>query len=112
MKTVLLAFSLLTSLACGSTAYDNSCAATATCPPPTSDAGTSVCVLPSTGGLGSACSAATPDAQSWVWMNTSQTGEQSHRCNATTCPTGATCIVQSDMSGQNNGGELLFGTCQ
>lgn len=76
------------------------------------DASSSTCVLPERGNIGVPCSNATPAAQSWVWLNTSQAGEQSQRCNEFTCPAGATCVVQSDVSGQDDGGELLFGTCQ
>lgn len=81
-------------------------------PEPTrADAG-SVCILPSTGGFGSACNGYTPDLAAWTWLETSPQGEVVHRCNEVACVSGATCVVQSDVSGKDNGGELLMGTCQ
>jgi hypothetical protein len=83
----------------------------------TSDAGMSVCILPETGGFGSVCYGDTPYSQSWVWIDptdgmqhASDGGEQSQRCNVATCPSGATCIVENELS--DGSLQLLMGSCQ
>lgn len=50
--------------------------------------------------------------QTWVWVDKNAQGEVSQRCNVATCPTGATCVVQQDVSGKDQGQQLLIGTCQ
>lgn len=75
-------------------------------------AGHSLCVVESVGGFGMPCDDMTPAVAVWWWSETTAHGEETHACNAMVCPSGATCIVQSDVSGLDDGGALLMGTCR
>jgi hypothetical protein len=101
MKTLAVSVLLLTT----------ACGVESSTPNPVAS-GPSVCIMPSTGGFGAPCSGASTDIESWYWIDTTKAGEEAHRCNEAQCPSGATCMVQSDESGQDDGGDLLIGHCQ
>lgn len=85
--------------------------------PPTTDAAprassSSVCLLPDLGGGGVECDGLTLTSETWWWADTSQGGEVVQRCSEVACPSGAMCFVQQDVSGLDDGGAILTGTCQ